>query len=255
MSFSHPRLMEIERYTAWRLGCSAEMLTTPGFAVLVARTDIHPWLNNPYAATHPDVVDFFRYGERTLLRVPSNPTSAVERALHVLSPLAHPQPDDLLSVPELTVTAYPVDPYFYLERSAFIPVDTTGVRILTADDRPAMEELHAHVEENRRWYVETDHPIVFGRFVDGTLVAVASHFLFDDYRIAAPGVLTHADWRQQGHGTAVVSATVQWALERDWIVEWCTNERNFGSMGIARRLGFSRFADELEFRVTDDPPQ
>lgn len=219
--------------------------------MLVARSDIHLNLNNPYAATHPDVVDFFHYGARTLLRHPADPTPTVQRALQSLRLLPHPRSDDLFAMPDLAVTAYPADPYFYLDSARFSPVETTGVRVLTPDDRPLLAELHAHVEENRRWYVEIDHPIVFGRFVDETLVAAASHFLFDDFRVAAPGVMTRRDRRQDGHGTAVVSAAVQWALERDWIVEWCTNERNLGSMGIARRLGFSRFADECEFRVTD----
>lgn len=250
MLFSHPRRVEIERYTAWRLGCSVEQLTTPGFDVLVARSDIHLCLNNPYAATQPDMIDFFQYENRTLLRIPPQPTPAVERAVQQLREISHPQPTNLLAIPELTVTPYPVDPYFYLDPPLFTPTDTTGVRCLTAADAAAMDELHAHVEPNRAWYVEIDHPIVWGRFMDGKLVAAASHFLFDEYRMAAPGVLTHQDHRRRGHGKAVVSAAVQWALERDWIVEWCTNERNFGSMGIATGLGFTRFADEAEFRVT-----
>jgi RimJ/RimL family protein N-acetyltransferase len=97
--------------------------------------------------------------------------------------------------------------------------------------------------------VELDHPIVFGRFASDLLVAAASHFRFEDFGVAAPGVFTHPEYRRLGYGTAVVSAAVSWALERSFLVEWSTSESNIGSLAVAEKLGFRPYAVETEFRI------
>jgi len=181
--------------------------------------------------------------------VHQHPSAGVQQALSQLQQRDRFDIQDLYNLPGFEIQTYPVDLYFYLEPTAFRPVESAAVRLLTPDDASQMASLHAGVEENRRWYVELDHPVVFGCFDEGELVAAASHFLFEEYHVAAPGVMTHRAYRQRGFGAAVVSAAVIWALERNWIVEWCTNERNLCSMGIAKRLGFSRFATETEIRV------
>jgi predicted GNAT family acetyltransferase len=137
-----------------------------------------------------------------------------------------------------------------LDPARFCPLVSAEIRQLTSEDRALMDALHAAIPPHQRWYVEIDHPIVFGYVVAQRLVAVASHFLFKEDHIAAAGVFTHPDFRRRGWGTAVASAVVQWALDREWIVEWSTTTTNLGSLRIANSLGFSEYATETELRIT-----
>jgi RimJ/RimL family protein N-acetyltransferase len=224
-------------------------MSSSGTHVVPALPGIHPWLPVPYAATQADVICLFQRADLSIVRVHESPSRAVKRLLERL-PSREPVQPDLISVfSEGEVNSYLPDLFFYLERTSFQPVSSANVRVLGSREVEAFNQLHAAIDLRQRWYVELDHPIVLGLFSDDRLVAVASHFLFEDFGIAAPGVLTHPDYRRRGYGTAVVSAAVAWALERELIIEWSTNESNLGSLAIAHRLGFQPFALETEFRI------
>jgi len=239
----------IGTYTAWRIGCTPELLETPGTHVVPSVPGQHKWLMDPIAATEPDAICLFRLNGVSILRTHVSPSPKVREILDRLPANGSVSPADIEALIEGECRRYGDDPYFYLGKKDFRPVDAEGIRRLNPDDNQAMERLHEAIDPGIRWYVEIDHPIVFGLFSEGELVSVASHFLFDEYGIAAAGVLTHPEYRRRGFGTAVVSAAIAWALERDYIVEWITNESNLGSLGIARRVGFRRYAAETEFRI------
>jgi hypothetical protein len=115
-----------------------------------------------------------------------------------------------------------------------------------------MATFHTSIPPRQREYIAIDHPIVFRYFVQQQLVAVASHFLFDEDHIAAPGVVMHPDFRRGDFGKAMSSAAVQSAVDREWIVEWSPTATNLSSLGIAHGLGFSEYAAEPELLITAD---
>lgn len=224
-------------------------MTSSGTHVVPALPGVHPWLPIPYAATNADVICLFQRADLSIVRVHESPSRAVKRLLERLPSKEPVQPELIDALSEGAANSYLPEPFLYLDSTSFQPVSSANVRVLNSRAGEAFRELHAAIEPRQRWYVELDHPIVFGLYRDDRLMAVASHFLFEDFGIAAPGVLTHPDYRRRGYGTAVVSAAVAWALERGLIVEWSTDESNFGSLAIAHRLGFQLFALETEFRI------
>jgi RimJ/RimL family protein N-acetyltransferase len=246
--------MDIERYTAWRIGCEQRLLATAGTHVVTAALDRDPRLLVPYAARYPDVVCLTRRGAVSLLRTHPEPSDDVQRLLRRVPTTNALEADDLPGLCDCPVYRYSPEPWFFVDGGSFTPVAAAGVRLLQASDAPAMAEFHQAIDPKQRWYVELDHSGVCGRFEGQRLVAVAGHFVFYELGVAAAGVLTHPEHRRRGLGTSVVSAAVQWALDRKLVVEWCTNERNLGSLGIVRRLGFRRDSVDTEFRIGADRP-
>jgi GNAT superfamily N-acetyltransferase len=251
MLCQHPRLLEIHRYTARRLACSLDDLTSSGTKIITAEPNADPRLPQTNAAHDPHIVAIFRLGNTALVRTHRQPSQAVAQALQGLPTQQTIEPHDVLTLSHVQVSRHgPTDYYFYLDPARFCPRVSAAIRQLTSEDRALMVGLQAVLPPPQRWYVEIDHPIVFGYVVEQRLVAVASHFLFEADHIAAAGVLTHPDFRRRGWGKVVSSAVVQWAIDRQWIVEWSTTATNLGSLGIANGLGFSEYATETELRIT-----
>lgn len=251
MRFQHPRYLEIHRYTAKRLGCSLDDLIGGGTKIITAEPNADPRLPRTNASHDPHIIAIFRFDHAAIVRVHPQPSQAVVEALQALPTERATEPHDVLTLSHVKASQQETtDHYFYLDPARFSPLVSGAVRQLTPEDRALMDDLHAAIPSHQRWYVEIDHPIVFGQVVGQRLVAVASHFLFEEDHIAAAGVLTHPDFRRRGYGKAVTSAVVQWALDREWIVEWSTTSTNLGSLGIANGLGFCEYATEMEFRIT-----
>ena len=255
MPFQHPQLDRIHRYTARRLQCQPADVTHSGTTIVVATKRGKTDFMESDVVSDPTLIHLFEYADTSILRTHAEPADVVKIALDALQPAivsgAKIGRDELLSLKQVAVALKgSPEPYFYLDPADFRPRKHDGVRRLTLDDKPLLDEFHQSIDEWMRWFVEIDHPIVFGLFVEGKLASVASHFLFEEERVAAAGVLTHPEYRQRGCGAAVVSAAVAWALARDWIVEWSTWTENAGSWGLARTLGFRRFSTEMEFRLS-----
>ncbi|MEO1378619.1 MAG: GNAT family N-acetyltransferase [Cyanobacteria bacterium J06635_10] len=111
--------------------------------------------------------------------------------------------------------------------------------------------LHQTIEEKMRWFVEIEHPIIYGYMLDQKIVGIASHFLFElpDFKVVAPGVLVNPEYRRRNIGKAVVSAICEWALKRDYIIEWSSWDENLASIALAKSIGFQLFLLEDEFLV------
>jgi GNAT superfamily N-acetyltransferase len=101
---------------------------------------------------------------------------------------------------------------------------------------------------------------------DGGLGTVTSHVavLREGSRIAAmcgyrpwsetvgdPCILVHPESSGRGFGTAVASAAVAAALSDGKTVLYQTLDANAGSLAIARKLGFRRFASYLAVRLRE----
>ena len=253
MLCQHPRLLEIHRYTAKRLACRLDDLTGSGTKIIPAAPTTDPRLPRTNAVHDPQIVALFRCGDTALVRIHRPPAPAVTRALQDLPTARVIEPRDLLRLSHVNARLHgPIDHYFYLDPERFCPCASDAVRQLTPEDRPLMAAFHTALPPHQRRHVAIDHPLVFGYVIQQQLVAVASHLLFDEDHIAAAGVVTHPEFRRRGFGKAVSSAVVQWAVDREWIVEWGTNATNLGSLSIAHRLGFSEYATETELQITAD---
>jgi len=251
MNFSAATLERIYDYTARRLVCPVEILTSGETHVITAMPPDDDNFMRSTALRKPDAICVTQLSSAAILRANAQPTAAVQCFLqHVKK--AHPfDPAAAARSAGVHLQADAAEPYFYLNAEDFRPTQEASVRQLSGADAPLLAELHAAIPQNMRWFVGIDHPIIFGCFTDdGTLAAVASHFLFEAERIAAGGVLTHPDYRRHGYGRAATSAIMAWAIEREWVCEWSTWAGNNGSYNIATSLGFTHFLTETDYVVS-----
>jgi RimJ/RimL family protein N-acetyltransferase len=250
--FHHPLRERIDAYTAWRYGCPTSLLRSQGVHVLSALAPPDANLLVSTAARQPDVISVTRMSaDVTIVRAHPTPDAGVRRLLEEVESRGYFAADVADAIPGVSLTQEEVEPYLYLDAAHFRPYLAGEIRRLAASDALAMEALHARIPAGMRWFVELDHPVVFGCFVEGELAAVASHFLFEEQGIAAGGVLTVPAYRGQGLGKAVVSATMAWALAEGYICEWSTWEANTASYRLAKALGFEDYLREEEYRVSN----
>ncbi len=118
-----------------------------------------------------------------------------------------------------------------------------GVRALTIDDRVEFDRFTATAPDDDvdEAFVELDHWLVFGCFVDDTLVSAASMYPWDDSRLADTGVLTLPDFRGRGYAAATVRALSAEALRRGYEPQYRCQVDNLGSVAVARSAGLTRF--------------
>jgi RimJ/RimL family protein N-acetyltransferase len=64
------------------------------------------------------------------------------------------------------------------------------------------------------------------------------------------GIITHPDYRGQGHGRSVVSAIAAYGLEVSLVPRYQALAANTPSVTIARALGFSQYAETLAVRLS-----
>ena len=129
-------------------------------------------------------------------------------------------------------------------------VADASARLLGSEDAELVAELRAAcaTEEWEEAGVgqSPDRPVA-GAFAGGALVAVADYESWGG-RLAHIGVLTHPHHRRRGHATRVVRAVTQHALMAGLVPQYRALQSNTGSLGVARRLGFVRYATSLALR-------
>jgi GNAT superfamily N-acetyltransferase len=138
----------------------------------------------------------------------------------------------------------------YAERGDFHPVLSPHVRSLTSADRESFLHLAAACDP-----IEWEHSAlgtgvenVFGYFEGGELLA-ACKTVRRGPRAADHGVITHPEHRGHGYGRAVVSASMQHALDRGDLVVYQTLVANLPAVAIARALGCHDYARHLAVRL------
>lgn len=124
-------------------------------------------------------------------------------------------------------------------------------RRLTADDAYAFAALAAAAPEDDldEAFVELDHWLVFGTFVDGRLAAAASMYPWTGTRLADLGVITLPEFRGRGLARATVLAMAAEALQRGYEPQYRCQLDNAPSVALALASGFRRFG---EWVVIDD---
>jgi GNAT superfamily N-acetyltransferase len=139
----------------------------------------------------------------------------------------------------------------YADASDFRPAPTRGTRLLTDQDLPELQRLAAACGPTAWEHSGIDpvHPPVFGCFVGDGLAAAGTLERWGD-RLLHVGIVTHPGYRGRGYGKALVSAMSAHGLATDRVMQYRTLQANLPSVGIARALGFQRFALTLAVRLT-----
>lgn len=134
---------------------------------------------------------------------------------------------------------------------AFRPAEQEGVRPLTAEDAPALQQLAAACGE-QAWEhsgIGGADQMVFGVYLGDMLVGAG----MGEPRAATLlyiGIITHPDYRGRGYGRAIVSAITAHGLELGLVPWYQTLAANIPSVAIARALGFSQYAETLAVRLS-----
>lgn len=249
MNYPHPQLDAILNYTARRLSCEVTDLSQEKNTILTAKPPANKNFLQTTALNKRDVICVTQLQNSSIIRTHPQPNGAVKLALKDIQEARAFNPKELLENDDLLVSAEDEEPYLYLAPDDFTPFKAGNIRQLSPDDQTLMDDLHNNIEENMCWFVELNHPIVYGCFENNTLVAAASHFLFEEERIAAGGVLTHPNYRGKGYGKAVSSTIMQWALEHNWICEWSSWAGNPASIALSKALGFKQFSTDTEYQI------
>jgi GNAT superfamily N-acetyltransferase len=141
----------------------------------------------------------------------------------------------------------------YADTSDFRPAPTLGARLLTEQDMPELQRLAAACGPTAWEHsgIEPARPPVFGCFA-GERLAAAGMLERWGNRLLQVGIVTHPGYRGRGYGKAVVSAMSAYGLATGGVMQYRTLRANLPSVGIARALGFQRFALTLAVRLT--PP-
>lgn len=121
---------------------------------------------------------------------------------------------------------------------------SAAVRQLTADDADAFEAFVSEAPEDDmdEAFVELDHWLAFGCFVEDRLVSAASMYPWSGTSFADLGVITLPQFRGQGFGKQTVRAIGAQALRLDYEPQYRCQPDNASSVRLAQVSGFSQFA-------------
>lgn len=254
IGFKPGELTAVRRYTAHRLGCGVNDLHGSGVVVIDAAPLPDPDFMQTSAFDEPDTICLTRIGDRVIVR--KNPEETIPVKRFIDSQIRSSFDPELLdALPGVSTEAGNMERYLYLTAGNFHPFRAGEARRLDQNDAGLMADLHQALPEWQRWFVEISHPVVFGVFEDDRLAAVSSHFLFDEWKMAAVGVLTHPDFRRRGYGKAAVSTAVGWAVDNGWICEYSTWTDNTASIRLAAALGFKQYLTETEYKIAGNPEE
>ncbi|MEV4737101.1 MULTISPECIES: GNAT family N-acetyltransferase [unclassified Microbacterium] len=90
-------------------------------------------------------------------------------------------------------------------------------------------------------FVELDHWLVYGTFVEDRLVCAASMYPWSGTRFADLGVITLPEFRGRSLARRTVRAIGAAALERGYEPQYRCQIDNVASVALARAAGFARF--------------
>ena len=252
-TFQHPRLNEIQHYTAIRLGCDVNDLKNSGSVILSAKPKAYQDFMEPSSLEEAHVISLAQMENCSIVRKNPQESEAVKNILEQIDCSKKLLSEDFLEFNNIKQDGYE-EPYFYLNPKDFKAFPDSNVIKLSKEnpEHVAMvASLHETIEEKMHWFSEIEHPVIYGYMLDQKIIGIASHFLFEssEFKVAAGGVLVNPEYRRRNIGKAVVSAICEWALQRDYIVEWSSWDENIASINLAKSLGFKHFLSEYEFVV------
>lgn len=148
---------------------------------------------------------------------------------------------------EANIRLNDADNIFYLpivEQELLVAsLDAQETRQLTASDQEVFDEFISRAPENDvdEAYVELDHWLVYGTFVNGVLGAAASMYPWTGSKLADLGVITLPDYRFQGLAKKIVRAISAEALRRGYEPQYRCQLENSASVAVAMGAGFEHF--------------
>jgi len=151
-------------------------------------------------------------------------------------------PEDLHSIRNDDLDLYnKLDPskIMFLSNPQFDDIDQTcNCRRLDEKDRYEFEEFHnaCPQKDKDQGMVSIADPVVYGCFVEGKIVSVASLWNWGE-RLSDIGVLTHPKFRNNGYAENVCKRLM---YENNKLFIWRCDEKNDVSYNLAKRLGFSK---------------
>jgi hypothetical protein len=145
-----------------------------------------------------------------------------------------------------------IDPAFvgYTNQANFRPKPAARAHVLGQQDIAALEDLRGACSELEWEHGGSqlgDRPVV-GEYSGNQLVAVAGYQLWGS-EIAHIYAITHPQHRGKGYGKSVVSRITGEVLNQGLVLQYQTLEDNVSPIGIARSLGFERYATTVAVRL------
>lgn len=134
--------------------------------------------------------------------------------------------------------------YLTLEDQAVLHSESPGpdTRQLSASDAAMFDALTNQAPEDDldEAFVELDHWLVLGTFINDTLVSAASMYPWSGTHLADLGVITLPAFRGRGLGRVTVRAMSAEALRRGYEPQYRCQLDNPASVTLARAAGFTR---------------
>jgi GNAT superfamily N-acetyltransferase len=142
-----------------------------------------------------------------------------------------------------------------LDPRQFRIITSVDVRFLTPEDDLAVDRFRRQCmpEDWQNSGFEKTSSYRAAYFLGDSIVALAGYRPWTK-DAGDPCVVTSADARGQGYGTAVVNSVVGKALEDNKLLLYQTLESNIGAVRIAAKLGYKRYARHLAVRLKSDEP-
>lgn len=133
--------------------------------------------------------------------------------------------------------------YFKAKEKALLTQDA-DVRALSSEDQVVFNEFQDTCPEDEldEAYVELEHWMVRGLFIDNKLVAIASAYPDGDEMIADMGVITIPDERSKGYGARLIRAISADILAMGYEPQYRCQLDNTFSIKLAASCGLSLFA-------------
>lgn len=235
-------LQVVVAFWAAQLGCSEDQLAQPGTSVVRA---------GPELAGYRGATIVFR-PPACVLAVPADWYAPVASRIGQRPPAEAFDATLLRQVFGAAVDQV-IGPAWlgYADASDVRPAPTLGTRLLTDQDLPELQRLAAACGPTAWEHsgIDPARPPVFGCF-DGEVLAAAGMLERWGDRLLQVGIVTHPGYRGRGYGKAVVSAMTAYGLATGGVLQYRTLQANLPSVGIARALGFRRFALTLAVRLT-----
>lgn len=139
----------------------------------------------------------------------------------------------------------------YLEQKDFLLVDLKNV--IGIKDNKDLLDLKNECDSIEWYNSGLNNPgfDIFGYFYEKKLVSVA-HYNIWAKNIASIGVITHPEYRGKGFGKKVITASIQEALEKGFLVLYQTSVNNNYSIQLANSLGFKEYGLSVKYYLKNN---
>lgn len=136
----------------------------------------------------------------------------------------------------------------------FRKAETPNCRELKQKDDEKLEQLKQESDEeeieNSIGEAKIQNRPVFGKFVDGELVAVSSYQVWDG-TVGFPDVFVKQEFRGNSYGKQVVSKSTEHILNKELIPVYRKLEKWKSSVGLAKSLGYTKYASTYLLKLEE----